>query len=261
MSEHTTIAVIPAHDEAQTIGDVVRRASVHVDEVIVVDDGSRDTTASVAETEGAVVVRLSPNRGKGAALIAGLDAARAAGATRVVTLDADGEHNPDEIPRLLAGLAGADVVLGWRKVYRSGARRALNGLALFWFRVLDPSIRDTICGFRAFRVEALSAVHNDAGGFAYEHEVILKAVAAGLRLCSVEVSTVPNALSHVTPREVLRANNHFDRWVLRELGALPIPLWRKGLLALGCSAGLALGVPMAWALGQSSSSTVEARRG
>ncbi|MEZ4409257.1 MAG: glycosyltransferase family 2 protein [Polyangiales bacterium] len=260
MSEYT-VAVIPAHDEAEAIGDVVRRAVQHVDRVIVVDDGSSDATADIAEGEGATVLRLVPNRGKGGALVAGLDAARDAGATRVVTLDADGEHDPDEIPKLLAALDEADVALGWRRVYRSGARRALNGLALFWFRVLDPSIRDTICGFRAFRTEALAKVHNDAGGFAYEHEVILKAVAAGLRLRSVEIATVPNAMSHVTPREVLRANNHFDRWVLRELGSLPLPLWRKGLLAVGCGAGLALGAPAQWVIERSAGPAGGARRG
>lgn len=237
------VAVIPAHDEAGTIEDVVRRATPHVDLVLVVDDGSSDDTAARAEALGARVLRLRPNRGKGGALVAGLAEATRSGAQRVVTLDADGEHDPDEIPSLLARLDTHDVVLGWREVYRSGARRVLNGIALFWFRVLDPSIRDTICGFRAFRAEALAQVQNDAGGFAYEHEVILRAVAAGLRVTSVPIATVPSQRSHVTPREIVRANNHFDRWVLRELGRLPIPLWRKGILAIGCLLGLALGVP------------------
>lgn len=244
----TSAAVIPAHDEAEHVGDVVRRAARHVDRVIVVDDGSRDGTGARAKEAGAEVLRLDPNRGKGAALVHGLDHARASGAERVVTLDADGEHDPDEIPALLAALEGHDVALGYRAVYRSGARRALNALALFWFRVLDPSIRDTICGFRAFRADALPALQNGAGGFVYEHEVILRAVAAGLRIASVPVATVPSASSHVTPREMLRANNHFDRWVLRELGALPLPAWRKSLLAVGCAAGLAVGAPAAWAL-------------
>lgn len=242
------VAVIPAHDEEATVEDVVRRALTHVDAVLVVDDGSSDATAERAERAGARVLRLSPNRGKGGALVAGLQAAQALGASRVVTLDADGEHDPDEIPRLLAALETHDVVLGWREVYRSGARRFLNGLALFWFRVLDPSIRDTICGFRAFRADALGPVQNDAGGFAYEHEVILRAVAAGLRVTSVPITTVPSSRSHVTPREIVRANNHFDRWVLRELGALPIPLWRKGALAFGCAAGLLVGAPTQWLL-------------
>lgn len=243
-----TAAVIPAHDEAATVEDVVRRAGRHVGRVLVVDDGSGDDTGERARAGGATVLRLDPNRGKGAALVHGLEAACALGAGRIVTLDADGEHDPDEIPAILAALDHHDVALGARTVYRSGARRALNALALFWFRVLDPSVRDTICGFRGFRAEALAAVQNRAGGFVYEHEVILRAVAAGLRIASVPITTSPSETSHVTPREMLRANNHFDRWVLRELRALPLPAWRKSLLAVGCAAGLALGAPAAWVL-------------
>lgn len=243
-----SVAVIPAHDESAHVEDVVRRAARHLDEVIVVDDGSRDDTSERARAGGATVLRLDPNRGKGAALVHGLEAAVAKGAARVITLDADGEHDPDEIPAFLAALEHCDVALGCRTVYRSGARRALNALALFWFRVLDPSIKDTICGFRGFRAEALAAVHNTSGGFVYEHEVILRAVRAGLRLASVPITTVPSETSHVTAREMLRANNHFDRWVLRELRELPVPAWRKPLLAAGCVAGLAVGAPAAWAM-------------
>ncbi len=244
----SSVAVIPAHNEAGHVEDVVRRAAKYVDTVIVVDDGSRDDTGERAKRGGATVLRLDPNRGKGAALVHGLEAAIATGAERVITLDADGEHDPDEIPGFLAALEHCDVALGSRTVYRSGARRALNALALFWFRVLDPSIEDTICGFRGFRASALAAVHNTSGGFVYEHEVILRAVAAGLRLASVPITTVPSTTSHVTAREMIRANNHFDRWVLRELPSLPVPAWRKPLLAAGCVAGLAVGAPAAWVM-------------
>ncbi len=242
-------AVIPAHDEAGTVGPVVREALRHVACVLVVDDGSRDDTSAVAREAGAMVLRLDPNRGKGEALVRGLDEAVRLGFDRVVTLDADGEHDASQIPDLLAALDHADVALGARAVYRSGARAFVNALALFWFRVLDRSIDDTICGFRAFRVSALPAVQNRAGGFVYEHEVILRAVAAGLRLRSVPVRTTPRAGSHVTAREMIRANNHFDRWVLAALPTLPLPLWRRALLFVGCVSGLALGVPAAWALG------------
>lgn len=249
-----TVAVIPAHDEEGNVGAVVAGAIRHVDRVIVVDDGSRDRTGELAAAAGATVLRLDPNRGKGGALVHGLDAARALGAEAVVTLDADGEHDPAEIPALLAALEGADVVLGHRDVYRSLSRRFLNGLALFWFQLLDPAILDTICGFRAFRASALPGLHNESGGFVYEHEVILRAVAGGLRLATVPIWTSPAATSHVTPREILRANNHFDRWVLAELGNLRLPVWRKSLLAVGCAAGLAVGAPAAWVMDRRASS-------
>jgi glycosyltransferase involved in cell wall biosynthesis len=248
MTAPHTAAVIPAHEEEDSVAAVVEVARRHVDLVLVVDDGSCDRTGERAAAAGATVLRLDPNRGKGAALARGLAEAAGAGAERIVTLDADGEHDPAAIPAFLDALGGADVALGHRRVYRSGARRALNGLALFWFRLLDPAIHDTICGFRAFRASALPVVQNDAGGFVYEHEVILRAVAAGLRLAAVPIETSPNARSRVVPREILRANNHFDRRVLAELGRLPIPLWRKSLLAAGCTLGLCVGAPAAWAL-------------
>lgn len=241
-----TVAVIPAHDEEQRVGPVVARTKRHVDVVLVVDDGSKDRTAAVAREAGAEVMTLNPNRGKGGALRAGLARAVELGAEVVITLDADGEHEPDELPKFIEAIRNADVVLGARQVYRSGMRRALNGLALFWFRVLDPNIRDTICGYRAFRTSALPKLVTDAGGFAYEQEVILLAVASGLRIATVDIVTVPRAGSHVTGREVIRANNHFDRWVLANLGSLQLSVWRKGLLALGCMAGLILGTPTEW---------------
>ncbi|MFI5301278.1 MAG: glycosyltransferase family 2 protein [Polyangiales bacterium] len=244
-----TIAVIPAHDEEETISAVVSRAGTYVDRVLVIDDGSHDKTAELARQAGAEVLSLNPNRGKGGALRAGLDRAVELGAEVVVTLDADGEHEPDELPAFLKAIENADVVLGAREVYRSGARRALNGLALFWFQLLDPSIRDTICGYRAFRTAVLPKLATNAGGFAYEQEVILLAVQAGLRLATVDIKTVPRQRSHVTGREVLKANNHFDRWVLGHLGSLRLNVWRKALLATGCAVGLAMGAPAEWAMG------------
>jgi glycosyltransferase involved in cell wall biosynthesis len=243
-----TVAVIPAHNEEATVADVVARTRRQVDHVIVVDDGSRDATAERAHVAGGELLRLTPNRGKGAALRAGLVRALALGAERVITLDADGEHEPEEIPHFLAALDSADVVLGTRQLYRSGMRRVLNGVARFWFQLLAPQIEDADCGFRGFRAAALPKLESKAGGFSYEHEVILLAVAAGLRLANVQVSTNPRAFSNVTSVDVVRSNNHFDRWVLSNLQELPLARWRKGLLAVGCVTGLALGVPTEWVL-------------
>lgn len=237
------IAVIPAHDEAATIADVVTATRKYVTEVLVVDDGSSDDTAARAEAAGAAVSRLSPNRGKGAALVHGIELALAKQPWGVVTLDADGEHDPNDLPPMLAALEHADLVLGTRNTYRSGLRRVMNALALFWFRMLSPAIEDTICGLRAFRADKLPLLQNTFGGFVYEHEVLIRAVIHKLEIRAVPIRTVPTTRSHVTMREVVRANNHFDRRVLGSLAVLPLPLWRRALLAIGCVAGLVLGVP------------------
>lgn len=243
-----TVAVIPAHDEEEAVALVVTKTKAHVDAVLIVDDGSTDSTAEEARKAGAEVLSLKPNRGKGGALRAGLARATEMGAEIIITLDADGEHDPEELPQFLKAIENADVVLGSREVYRSGIRKVLNNVALFWFQLFDPSIKDTICGYRAFRTEVLPQLVTDAAGFAYEQEVLLLALAAGLRVVSIDIRTIPRTRSHVTPYEIVKANNHFDRWVLTHLASLPLPPWRKALLAAGTSAGLLMGAPAEWAL-------------
>ncbi len=110
------LALIPAYDEDRFIASVVLKARRFVDEVIVIDDGSMDETAALAEAAGASVIRQSCNQGKAAALNAGLAEARQRGARAVVLLDGDGQHNPADIPALLQPILDgkADMVVGSR---------------------------------------------------------------------------------------------------------------------------------------------------
>lgn len=114
------IAIIPAYNEERFIGSVVLKAKKFVDTVMVVDDGSSDLTAEIAQTAGAVVVPMGHNRGKGAALNFGFQKARELGAHAVVILDADGQHRPEEIPTVLAPIQEerADIVVGSRYLER-----------------------------------------------------------------------------------------------------------------------------------------------
>ena len=108
-TRNTCAAVIPCFDEAQSIAEVLVGTLRHVGRVWVVDDGSADATRSAAEGAGAEVIRREVNLGKGAALREGLEAARGAGFEWAVTLDGDGQHDPDEIPKLIeAARGGAD---------------------------------------------------------------------------------------------------------------------------------------------------------
>ena len=105
------IAVIPAYNESKYIGDVVRETRKYVDEVIVVDDASKDNTGEIARRMGAVVLRHCINLHKGATLKTGCEAAIGLGAKIILTLDGDGQHNPDEIPQLLEKLDKFDFFL------------------------------------------------------------------------------------------------------------------------------------------------------
>jgi glycosyltransferase involved in cell wall biosynthesis len=117
------VAVIPAYKEATEIADVLIRTRSFVDEMIVVDDGSPDETAEVAAKNGALVVSHVINRGLGAAIGTGFAFAKKRGADVVVTLDADGQHDPAEIPKFIEAMKrGADVVIGSRMLTRTGMR-------------------------------------------------------------------------------------------------------------------------------------------
>lgn len=176
------IAVIPALDEERAIGSVVLKTRGHVDEVIVVDDGSSDATAEIARDAGATVVAHERSEGKGRALATGIQTASEVGAERVVLLDGDGQHDPAEIPTLLDALAAedADLVVGSRT--RSGdgdaSRTRRTGR-----RVLDAvtnlaggtNLADTQSGFRAGRPEALTRIAPREDGMGAESEMLLAA--------------------------------------------------------------------------------------
>src|SRR3989338_8747027 len=108
-------AIIPGYNEAARIGSVIKEVAKYADEVIAVDDGSSDGTGSVAKEAGATVLRHVINCGKGAALKTGCEYAVSNGADAIVAIDADGQHNPAEIPKFLKALKDADIVFGYRK--------------------------------------------------------------------------------------------------------------------------------------------------
>ena len=185
-------AVIPAFNEEVAIGSVALLTGEHVDEVIVVDDGSSDRTAHVAEMAGARVIRHHKNRGKGAALKTGFEAADA---DIVVTLDADGQHNPAEIPKLVEPIlrGEADVVNGSR--YLHGRDENTPRYRRVGQRILDRAtniatgleITDTQSGFRAFSAESIPHFKFKDPGFVVESEMLSDAAEAGLRIVEVEV--------------------------------------------------------------------------
>lgn len=194
--------VIPAYDAAATLAGVVRgiRASLPNALLIVVDDGSADGTHDVALGCCDRVVRFRANRGKGAALRAGFDVAHAELADAIVTIDADGQHDPARAPALLAALAGADVVIGSRARTRGTmpfGRRVTNALASAAIGVISGiAVPDAQSGYRAMRREVLVAVRATGDRYEYETEFLIEALRAGYRVASVGVPTTYGAPSH-----------------------------------------------------------------
>jgi len=189
------VACIPAYNEHISIADTVSKVSEHVDHVIVCDDGSKDTTGKIAEKLGAIVIRNPKNMGKGAALKNCLKLARKMSAEVVVTLDADGQHDPGDIPKLFRPImrGEADLVIGSRYLEGSSMDPPLyRRIGLSVINTLGQSamvaVKDTQSGFRAFNKKALELfADSDEEGFGVESEQL--AIARRFELRVEEVPT------------------------------------------------------------------------
>lgn len=192
------VAVVPVFNEAATVGALVRRLR-EVCPVIVVDDASTDGSDVRAAAAGAVcVLRNSRRVGKGAALRRGFAEALRWNAAAVATLDGDGQHDPTDLPRLLAAARAAPdaLVVGDRLApgdgdrvpsLRRGAIRAADWLVT---RLVRAAIRDTQCGFRIYPAALLRAVSLREEGFVLETEALVRAVRAGFGLVSVPIRRI-----------------------------------------------------------------------
>jgi glycosyltransferase involved in cell wall biosynthesis len=219
-SDRPILALIPAYEEGPRIGAVVEAARRHLP-VVVVDDGSTDDTADRARTAGATVIRQVPNAGKGAALRAGFRHALDAGAPAVVTLDADGQHDPDEIPAFLERFEARrpELIVGQRDLgAMPPARRLSNtvgGLALAV--ALGRSVPDNQSGYRLIgRTLMRAMLDSEESGFEFEVEMIARCLALGLPIDAVPIRTIyAGEPSHIRPlrhfREFIRVTRKARR--------------------------------------------------
>ncbi|HET7471549.1 MAG TPA: glycosyltransferase family 2 protein [Candidatus Limnocylindrales bacterium] len=221
------VALIPGYNEAPRIGAVVLATREHLP-VLVVDDGSSDGTAERAREAGAVVVRQEPNQGKGAALRAGFRRALADGADAILTLDADGQHDPAEIPSFLAVWAAAapgakpDLVIGARNFRSMPPLRRLSNVlgrrAFSW--AVGRQIPDNQSGFRLVsRRLAAATAESEETGFAFEVEQITTCLRMGGRIEWIPIRTIyAGAPSHIRPIEHLREFVGIVRRARRDVG-------------------------------------------
>jgi len=194
-TEVRVLAGIAAYNEARYVGSIVLQARQYVDEVIVIDDGSTDNTAMVAELAGATVVRNAENRGKGAAIQSILAEAKKRNPDVLVLLDADAQHNPNEIPVLIKPISeGFDLVIGSRQAqddktprYRRIGRKVLLHSARL---ASKANISDSESGFRALSPKAINDLELKANGFAVESEMITSAADKNLKITEVPISNI-----------------------------------------------------------------------
>jgi glycosyltransferase involved in cell wall biosynthesis len=205
------VGLIPGYNEGPRIGSVIGAALERLP-VIVVDDGSSDDTPARAREAGATVLEQRPNQGKGAALRTGFRHALAAGYDAVLTLDADGQHDPTEIPRFLDAWAtepAPDLVIGRRDFRRMPPARRLSnelgGRAFSW--AVGRPIPDNQSGYRLVSRRLMEAtLASDEHGFEFEVEVITTCIRLGGTIAWVPIRTIyAGEPSHIRPVAHLRS--------------------------------------------------------
>ena len=185
--------VIPAHNEEKHIEKVVKKTKKFAKNILVVDDGSKDKTAIIAERSGAFVLWHIVNLGKGAALKTGCEYAIKKGAEKIVVLDADGQHDPKEIPEFVKALDNADIVFGYRRLNRKMPfiLRYGNWFIFFMTKLLfGLKIVDTQCGYRAFTSNAYNKIKWDAQDYSMESEMVANVGKANLRYSQIPIETI-----------------------------------------------------------------------
>jgi len=200
------VGVVPAYQCEATIEAVVTGLCARLGTVVVVDDGSRDRTAERALAAGAVVERHDGNRGKGAALRTGIDRAMQAAPAAIALLDADGQHDPEDLPGLLAewDLGRADLVIGTRLGDAAEIPRARYWTNYIGSRILTwmtgRELEDSQSGYRVVGADLLRRLALRSDGYAIETEMLIKAAHGGARIAHVPVRTIyGGAGSHFQP--------------------------------------------------------------
>ena len=187
-------ACIPAYNEEKNIANVVKKSLPHVDKVIVCDDGSTDDTSKIAREAGAIVITQT-NQGYGAAIASLFDYARKEGAQIMVTLDGDGQHNPEQIPLLVNTITthNVDVAIGSRFLdestkapgYRKTGIKIITSASNYG---TNFKVSDSQSGFRAYSKDAIDAIHPTEQGMSVSTEILLKISNKGLSIAEVPIT-------------------------------------------------------------------------
>jgi glycosyltransferase involved in cell wall biosynthesis len=199
------IALIPAFNEVRHITDVVRGALKYVP-VIVIDDGSKDGTAAAAALAGVKVLAHSVNRGKGVALNTGFDYAVAHKVDAAITLDADGQHDPDEIPLFIDAFRSGkgDLIIGQRTFAQMPrVRQAANRIGTWLLsQAMGQPVPDNQSGYRLLSKPVMQVARPTSTRFEAEVEILLRAEMAGFRIGWVPIRTIyADEVSHFRPTQ------------------------------------------------------------
>lgn len=187
--------LIPTYNNAATVGRVIEESKLYCKDIFVVNDGSTDNTAAVLESiEGINVISYMPNRGKGHALQCGLNKARECGFDYCITLDADGQHYPSEIPKFIeaVGTNPGSLIIGARNLNAEnmpGKNTFANKFSNFWFKVETwQTLHDTQSGFRLYPLKEIEKIKLFTGMYEFELEIIVKAAWRGIKVMNIPIN-------------------------------------------------------------------------
>jgi UDP-N-acetylglucosamine---dolichyl-phosphate N-acetylglucosaminyltransferase len=194
-NKNNIAAVIPFFNESRTINQIISRTLQYVDHIIAVDDGSTDDYSdNIPQENNVTLLKYDVNRGKGFALAEGLKKGVEKGFKKLITIDADLQHNPDEIPLLISALAESDIVIGNRLGNLSDMpfhRILSNKITSFLLSLkTGQKILDSQCGFRAYNSNVINSVKTNKDGYEAESEMIIKASRKGFKIAFVNISTI-----------------------------------------------------------------------
>jgi len=217
--------IIPAHNEAQAIGGLIRSIRLQGIDVAVVDDGSLDGTSEAAQSAGAAVIRNISNKGKGASLARGFAYAMEHGFDAVITMDGDGQHLAEDIPYFIgrAENSEAGIFIGNRmqETAHMPRVRILTNMFMSWLISIATmqDIPDSQCGFRLIKKATLQSFRLTSFKFEMETELLLKAARHGIRIESIPIKTVySDERSHINPLvDTLR----FIAFMIRQIWTTP----------------------------------------
>lgn len=193
VNEAVEVVIIPAYNEGKTIFEVITKTKQFAQNILVVDDGSKDDTAAEALRAGAKVVRHKVNLGKGAALKTGCEYALQEGSKKIVTMDADGQHDPKEIPSFIKALEENHIAFGSRKkpksmplVFKLGNSVITKTLQTLY----GVTVEDSQCGYRSFRAEAYKNLRWDANDYYVETEMAIRAGKNKMKHTTIPIETI-----------------------------------------------------------------------
>ena len=202
--------IIPVYNNARTVGAVIDRCKAYINNIIVIDDGSDDGTSEIIKTKNVIIHRNSRNSGKGDAIKKGLKIAERSGFTCCITIDADGQHSPEDIPKFISALKKNTIIIGVRNFGENVSRRTKIGRRIsnfFTHLCTHKRLLDTQSGFRLYPVKPVSSLKIKSNAFDFEVEVLVKSSWKGIQINEVFVSVHYDAPeARVTHFRVFRDN-------------------------------------------------------